>query len=88
MTAGGLGSATFNVGIAGPAFGVPSGTTLTVSQILKAADGQAVRGVLNGGNLILQVGTWAVFLAINDAGAWYSGSYPDWSEGVLPLKGH
>jgi hypothetical protein len=88
VTAGGLGSATFNVSIAGPAFGVPNGTTLTVFQILKAADGQAVRGVLNGGNLILQVETWAVFLAINDAGAWYSGSYPGWSEGVLPLKGH
>jgi PKD repeat protein len=78
VTADGLGSATFNVGRFGASFGVPNGTTLTVYQLLKAADGQAVNGVVNGGNAALQKGTRAVFLALNQVGSWYSGSYGDW----------
>jgi PKD repeat protein len=69
VTAGGLGAATVNVGKHGAAFGVHNGATLTVFQLLKAADGQAVNGVLNGGNAARQKDTRAVFLAVNEAGA-------------------
>ena len=50
------------------AFGVANGTTLNVYQILKAANAQAVNGVLYNNNTTLRQLAWNVFDAINSAG--------------------
>jgi hypothetical protein len=68
VTVAGLGGSTFNVGSSGAAFGVPDDTTLTVSQILKAANQQAVNGVLYNGDLTLRDLAISVFDGINQAG--------------------
>ena len=44
------GTATVNVGANGDAFGVANNTTMTVMDLLLAADAQAVNGVLYNGN--------------------------------------
>ena len=46
----GVGTATFNVGSNGDAFGVANNTAMTVMDLLLAADAQAVNGVLYNGN--------------------------------------
>jgi type VI protein secretion system component Hcp len=53
VTAAGLGASSYNVGFNGAAFGVPNSTTLSIYQILKAANKQAVNGVLYNGNVKL-----------------------------------
>jgi hypothetical protein len=54
VTADGLGADSVNVGHDGAAFGVANNTTLNVYQLLLAANGQAVNGVLYNGNATLQ----------------------------------
>jgi hypothetical protein len=63
----GVGTATVNVG-AGDAFGVANGTTLTVMDLLLAADAQSVNGVLYGGNAARRARANDVFSAVNEGG--------------------
>lgn len=65
----GLGTATFSVGTNGAAFGVVDDTTMTVLDLLLAADAQAVNGVLYGGDAALRNKANNVFGAINQAGS-------------------
>jgi uncharacterized membrane protein len=68
VTAGGLGSSTFNVGNDGAAFGVADGTTLTVDQLLAAVDSQAAGGVLYPGHPRLRVLATDLLARLNQAG--------------------
>lgn len=68
VSGNGVGTATFNVGSSGAAFGVDNNSTLTIMDLLLAADGQAVNGVLYNGNATLRNQANSVFAAINDAG--------------------
>jgi hypothetical protein len=61
----GVGTATVNVGSNGDAFGVANGTTMTVIDLLLAADAQAVSGVLYNGNATLRNKANNVFGAVN-----------------------
>ena len=61
-------SATVNVGGNGAAFGVADGTTVTVLDLLLAADARAVNGVLYNGNAALRDKANNVFSAVNGAG--------------------
>jgi RHS repeat-associated protein len=69
VTAGGLGASTWNVGSSGAAFGVANNTTLTVIQLLQAADQRAVNGVLYNGNALLRGEANDLFDALNQAGS-------------------
>jgi hypothetical protein len=64
----GLGTAGANVGASGSAFGVADNTTLTVIDLLWAADAQAINGVLYGGNAARRKAANDLFSAINQAG--------------------
>src|SRR5262249_57331234 len=64
----GVGTATFNVGSNGDAFGVANNTNLTVMDLLLAADAQAVNGVLYNGNTTRRNEANSVFSAVNQAG--------------------
>jgi hypothetical protein len=68
VTAGGLGASTFNVGSSGAAFGVANNSTRTVLQLLRAANDQAVGGVLYNGNSGLRSQANVVFTGINEVG--------------------
>src|SRR4051794_11409073 len=61
----GVGTATFNVGANGSAFGVADNTVMTVMDLLLAADAQAVNGVLYNGNVTRRAKANAVFSAVN-----------------------
>jgi N-acetylneuraminic acid mutarotase len=65
----GAGTAAVNVGCNGDAFGVANNTTLTLMDLLLAADAQAVNGVLYGGNAAKRNEANSVFSAVNQAGA-------------------
>lgn len=64
----GAGTATVNVGLNGDAFGVANNSTLTLMDLLLAADAQAVNGVLYGGNATKRNEANSVFSAVNQAG--------------------
>ena len=64
----GVGTSTFNVGTNGAAFGVADNTTMTVMDLLLAADAQAVNGVLYNGDTVKRNKANNVFSAINEAG--------------------
>jgi hypothetical protein len=64
----GVGTATFNVGCCGPAFGVANHTTMTVMDLLLATDAQAVNGVLYNGNKHRCEQAKRVYAALNEAG--------------------
>jgi len=64
----GAGTATANVGSNGDAFGVANNTTMTLMDLLLAADAQAVQGVLYNGNAAKRNEANAVFSAVNQAG--------------------
>jgi hypothetical protein len=64
----GVGTAAVNVGTSGDAFGVANNTTMTVMDLLVAADAQAVNGVLYGGNATKRKEANDVFSAVNQAG--------------------
>jgi hypothetical protein len=68
VTAGGVGTAAFNVGSAGAAFGVPNGTVLSVAQILSYADSKSKNGLLYNGDTSLIVLANSVFDGINQGG--------------------
>ena len=68
VTNAGTGASTFNVGSNGLAFGVANQTTLTVFQILKAANQQAQQGVLYNGNVDLRNRANTVLDGINQTG--------------------
>jgi hypothetical protein len=68
VTAAGLGASTWNVGASGAAFGVANNTTLSVSQILRAANERAVNGVLYDGDTALRNKANTVFTGINEGG--------------------
>jgi hypothetical protein len=70
FTVGGNGVATaaVNVGTSGAAFGVADNTTMTVIDVLLAADAQAVNGALYNGDTAKRNKANAVFSAINQAG--------------------
>jgi hypothetical protein len=64
----GVGTATYNVGANGAAFGVADNTAVMVIDLLRAADAQAVNGLLYGGNLTLRTKANNVFSALNQTG--------------------
>ena len=68
VSGNGVGTATFNVGSNGAAFGVANNTTMTVMDLLLAADRQAVNGVLYNGNATDRNQANNVFSALNQAG--------------------
>lgn len=68
VSAAGVGASTFDVGSSGAVFGVANNTTLTVMQILQAANNQAVQGRLYDGNRSLDDLANTVFAGINQAG--------------------
>ena len=68
VSGSGVATATVNVGSNGAAFGVANNTTMTVLDLLVAADSQAVSGVLYNGNTAKRNMANSVFSAINEAG--------------------
>jgi uncharacterized repeat protein (TIGR01451 family) len=68
VTAGGVGSATDNIGSNGAAFGVSNNTTLPVSQILQYANSQSANGVLYALAPSEMSMVNSVFAGINQAG--------------------
>jgi hypothetical protein len=68
VSGNGVATATYNVGSNGAAFGVADNTTMTVMDLLLAADSQAVNGVLYNGNTTKRNMANTVFSAINQAG--------------------
>jgi hypothetical protein len=63
-----LATSTYDVGPNGAAFGVADNTTMTVLDILQAADAQAVNGILYNGDTTKRNQANTVFSAINEAG--------------------
>ncbi len=68
VSGNGAAIATYNVGTNGAAFGVADNTTMTVMDILLAADAQSVNGVLYSGDVVKRNKANNVFGAINAAG--------------------
>ena len=68
VSGNGVGTATYNVGSNGAAFGVANNTTMTVMDLLLAADAQAVNGVLYNGDTAKRNMANNVFSDINEAG--------------------
>ena len=64
----GAGTATANVGSNGDAFGVANNATLTLVDLLRATDAQAVNGLLYNGNTTRRNEANNVFSAVNEAG--------------------
>ncbi|HKI32219.1 MAG TPA: hypothetical protein VKA46_10150 [Gemmataceae bacterium] len=70
VTAAGLGANSFDVRHAGAAFGVANGTTLNVSQLLRAVNQRAVNGVLYNGDANLRDLCENLFGLLNETGDW------------------
>jgi hypothetical protein len=68
VSSDGAGTATANVGRNGDAFDVANNTTMTLMDLLLAADAQAVNGVLYNGNGTKRNEANAVFSAVNQDG--------------------
>jgi hypothetical protein len=68
VSGNGVGTAGYNVGCDGAAFGVVNGTTMTVMDLLLAEDDQAVNGVLYNGNKAKRDMANDLFGDINEAG--------------------
>jgi hypothetical protein len=64
----GVGTATFNVGSNGDAFGVANNTTMTVMDLLLATDAQTVHGLLYNGNTTRRNEATNVYGSLNQAG--------------------
>ena len=64
----GVATSTYNVGSSGAAFGVANNATMTVLDILLAADAQAVNGALYNGDATRRNLANTVFSALNEAG--------------------
>jgi hypothetical protein len=67
VTVAGVGASTWNIGTSGEAFGVANNATLTVMEILRAANDRAVLGVLYNGKRTPRNLANAVFDGINQA---------------------
>jgi hypothetical protein len=68
VSGNGLGTPTVNVGSNGAAFGVADNSVLTVMDLLKATDAQAVGGLLYNGDDTLRKEANNVYSAINEQG--------------------
>src|SRR5207245_2011870 len=68
VDAPGLGAYSWNVGFSGPAFGVPSNTTLNVYQLLLAANNSAIGGDAWDSQALLHIMALSVFDTLNGAG--------------------
>jgi hypothetical protein len=68
VSGNGVGTATYNVGDDGAAFGVANNTRVTVMDLLLAVDAQAVNGVLYNGDAAKRKMANDVFSDINEAG--------------------
>jgi hypothetical protein len=68
VSGAGAGTATVNVGANGAAFGVANNSTLTLMDLLLAADAQTVNGVLYNGNATKRNEANIVFSAVNQGG--------------------
>jgi hypothetical protein len=68
VSATGLGARSFNVGLAGAAFGVANFTTLNAYQLLQAVNQGAVNGVLYNGNVLLSLEAAVLFDILNSGG--------------------
>ena len=68
VSADGLGAYSVNVGSSGAAFGVANNTVLNIYQILKAANSQAVNGMLYNGNSTLADLANTIFDDVNQSG--------------------
>src|SRR5262249_30303467 len=68
VSGNGVGTTTFNVGASGDAFGVANNTTMTIMDLLAAADAQAGDGGLYNGNTGKRNEANNVFSAINQMG--------------------
>lgn len=68
VTTYGLGASTINVGSNGDAFGVANNSVLTVLDLLRATDAQAVNGVLYNGNTARRNAANNVYSAVNQSG--------------------
>lgn len=68
VSGNGLGTATVNVGSNGAAFGVADNSVLTVLDLLKATDAQAVGGLLYNGDATLRKEANNIYSAINEEG--------------------
>ncbi len=66
VSGNGLGTATVNVGSIGAAFGVANNSVLTVLNLLKATDAQAIGGLLYNGDDTLRKEANNVYSAINE----------------------
>ena len=64
----GVGTATVNVGSNGDAFGVANSSVLTVLDLLRATDAQAMSGVLYNGNIAKRNEANNVYSVLNQAG--------------------
>lgn len=68
VSGNGVGTATYNVGADGAAFGVANNSQVTVMDLLLAADAQAVNGVLYNGDKAKRDMANDVFSDLNEAG--------------------
>jgi hypothetical protein len=68
VTNSGVGAATISVGSSGAAFGVANNSTLSILQLLQAANAEAKNGLLYNGNVNLDAEALTVFSAVNQAG--------------------
>jgi len=69
VSGNGVGTATYNVGDDGAAFGVANNTTVTVMDLLLSVDAQSVNGVLYNGNKAKRDMANDIFSDINEAGS-------------------
>jgi hypothetical protein len=69
VSGNGVATSTYNVGTNGAAVGVADNSTMTVMDVLLAADSQAVNGVLYNGDVAKRTKANNVFSAINQAGS-------------------
>ena len=69
VSGAGVGTATWNVGSHGAAFGVANNTTRTVLDLLRATDARAVNGVLYNGKTAKRSEANSVYSALNEAGS-------------------
>jgi hypothetical protein len=68
VTSAGTGSATFNIGASGTAFGVANDTVMTVLEILRATNARSTGGVLYNGVQSLKNLANSVYDGINRTG--------------------
>lgn len=68
VTGAGVGTATFNIGTNGDAFGVANNTIMTVMDLLRATDTQTINGLIYYGNVTKRHQANTVYSAVNQAG--------------------